>query len=44
MLFGPAILHMVYIIDGFECDVDPESTSVSEFIELINRAEIPLGF
>jgi hypothetical protein len=42
----PTLDFLLYLISNCirQCDVDPEHTTVSEFIALINRAETPLGF
>ena len=42
----PTLDFLLYLISNCirQCDVDPEHTTVSEFISIINQAETPLGF
>jgi|GEM_PF-4994361 hypothetical protein len=42
----PTLDFLLYLITNClsQCDVDPEHTTVSEFIALIKQAETPIGF
>ncbi|MBN2026663.1 MAG: hypothetical protein JW854_07900 [Actinobacteria bacterium] len=42
----PTLDFLLYLISNCikQCDVDPEHTTVKEFIDIITEAETPLGF
>ncbi|MDY6793741.1 MAG: hypothetical protein SWK76_00450 [Actinomycetota bacterium] len=43
---NPTLDFLIYLIRKCisQCDVDPDNTSVSEFLAIIAEAETPLGF
>lgn len=43
---NPTLDFLLYLIRRCinQCDVDPDKTTVTEFIKIIGDAEMPLGF
>ncbi|MFW6114010.1 MAG: hypothetical protein ACOC78_03705 [Actinomycetota bacterium] len=43
---NPTLDFLVYLIRKciHQCDIDPDKTTVSDFLKIISEAETPLGF
>ena len=43
---SPVLEFLMYLVNQCikKCEVDPEKTTVAEFLEIIQRADTPVGF